>query len=628
MDFLLELDAPPPPRAKPAPPPPAPAASSLFELDAPVAPALAPAAPAPNPLFELDAPAPAAKHAAAPAAGTRSTAEFMSELDAPPAAEAGHRADNRSTAEFMFDVDAATSGTSREIDLDAEAEVAAAVAPAAAQQEPNAPTLASEPASPTPVPPAVITAVDLSPFQADAAHDQPKTAEAQHEQRVQRAAQRILACRDGFRLLGFLGIQEDDRKTVARMLKEIDHGFSGSGEGAPSAIKDPEAALQSATREQLDALERLLNPIEDKLLYLDEAVAPDDFRQRILASKQSKKLMARYARMLASRRFMAGTRRDRFEWILTYLLTATDASGMRKVMPPDRARGVLQHVLGGLQRKGNERERSEAIAYLQDALVRLANVPSQEEFFDGGLFIDVHGYKVSMRDQLLLPEFAYLSVLVDAQVHNRLEGWIADRERLHRGNQLTAEGSPREQIMRRVRDAEDAVDDLFSVKRRAQTQTRTEAAKPAAPAKKNSKEKSSSRRRFLPEIDIVVDRQLVLLAGSLLVIAVAATYIAFQVGAVGVPEVRVVQAEEAAQLSSLLARCWIRGSGSSSLLDATIRESAWHALDGRRRQQEAEHLAKALASRKIPSAVVKDNRGGKVITVEKGFATYVQGGKI
>src|SRR5262249_11205989 len=150
-----------------------------------------------------------------------------------------------------------------------------------------------------------------SAFQS-AADDKPKTPEAQHEQRIQRTAQRVVACRDTFRMLGLLAIPEEDRKALARMLMEIDTGI-GRAENAPSVVKEPDAALQNATREQLDVVERLLGPIEDKLLYLDEGVAQDAFRARVESSKQPKKVMARYARLLASRRFQAGARRDRFE---------------------------------------------------------------------------------------------------------------------------------------------------------------------------------------------------------------------------------------------------------------------------------------------------------------------------
>lgn len=631
MDFLLALDAPPPPRK--VDPPANTTASSLFELDAPLPRANpAPAAPPTPPvnLFELDAPVAAprpAPTAAAPVA-KRSTMEFMSELET-GAAESEAGADQRSTMEITFEVDRPPSAISREIDLAVEPEVAAAVEAAAAQEAAAAGESGDDVPAPEAVPaPPVIEHADLSAFQTGV-EEKPKTAEAQQEQRVQRAVQRVVACRDTFRMLGLLAISDEDRKTLARMLMEIDTGI-GRAENAPSVVKEPDAALQNATREQLDVVERLLGPIEDRLLYLDEAVTQDAFRARVETSKQPKKVMARYARLLASRRFQAGARRDRFEWIATQLLSTTDAAGVRKVMPPERARSVLQHVVGGLPRKANEQETAEAVAYLQDALVRVSSV-TQEEFFDSGVFIDVHGYKVSMRDQLLAPEFVYLSVLINAAVHNRLEAWIADHERLYRGNQLTSEGSPREQIMRRVREAEDAVDDLFSVKRRGPVQARAgEPAKPApAPAKKKGKEKKQKKLRgLLPELDIVVDRQLKMLIGSLVVIVATGITIAFQTGAIGKQELRALEDGEIAGISPLLASAWIAGSGDTSRLDAIIRDTDWQALDARKRTVEAERISKLLMSRQVPYAEIVDRDGGKVISIEKGFVSYVKGGKL
>lgn len=635
MDFLLALDAPPPPRK--VEPPANTTASSLFELDAPQITPRADAAaalPATTPinLFEVDAPVVAPRPAPAPPAAPppkRSTMEFMSELDtgAPETAAAG---DQRSTMELTFEVDAAPSAISREIDLATEPEVAGAIDAAVAEEaaaDSDGGTDVQMPEAEPAQPPVVVAHVDLSAFQTATADEKAKTPEAQHELRVQRSVQRVIACRETFRLLGLLAIAEEDRKTLARMLMELDTAV-GRAENAPSVVKEPEAVLQSATHEQLDAIERLLGPIEDKLLYLDEGVVQDAFRARVESSKQPKKVMARYARLLASRRFQAGARRDRFEWIATQLLTATDADGMRKMMAPERARSVLQHVIGGMPRKANEQETAEAITYLQDALVRVSTV-SEEEFFDGGVFLDVHGYKVSMRDQLLVPEFVYLSVLINAAVHNRLEAWIADRDRLHLGNQLTAEGSPREHIMRRVREAEEAVDDLFSVKRRGPAQARAaEPAKPATPGKKKGKEKQKKTRSFLPTLDIVIDRQLILFVGALLVIGATGLTIAFQTGAIGAQQLRALKDGEIAGISPFLASAWVAGSGDDSRLDATIRDGDWQALDPRKKTVEAERISKLLMSRQIPSANITNRHGGQVITIEKGFVSFVQGGKL
>jgi hypothetical protein len=78
----------------------------------------------------------------------------------------------------------------------------------------------------------------------------------------------------------------------------------------------------------------------------------------------------------------------------------------------------------------------------------------------------------------------------------------------------------------------------------------------------------------------------------------------------------------------VILRCWIKGSGASSHIDATVRPAKWAALDARNRQVEAERLAKSLQGRNITSALVKDNHGGSVIVIDKGFVSYVQGGKI
>ena len=85
--------------------------------------------------------------------------------------------------------------------------------------------------------------------------------------------------------------------------------------------KDPAAVLSGATKEEIDRVERLISPIEDKLLQLDDFVPDALLASRVDSAKITPKMLARYGRLLASRRIQAGPRRDRFEWIATALLS-------------------------------------------------------------------------------------------------------------------------------------------------------------------------------------------------------------------------------------------------------------------------------------------------------------------
>ncbi len=596
---------------------------------------------------------------AAPAAAVpdakRSTVEFLFELDS-PAREVAPREGARTTMDFVFDLDAPSLTPSRpeteplpgagepqppaapasgeaadasapgQPRIEAEAEGGAGMfAPAGAvaegetgEQGAAAVPQAAPAAEPRSAAARLELGVSLPP------QDRSRSAEEQQRQRVRRALLRVVVCRDAFRFMGFLAIADEDRKQVARMLMELEAVFGGA-QGQPSLIKEPEKALNGASPQQLDGVERQLGPIEDKLLALDDMVPPEVFANQLGSPKHHKKLLVRYGRLLVSRRLAAGQRRDRFEAIATRLLVASAADGQRRLLPPERAKPVLEQLIGGLPRKIKEDELNESLEYLHEMRERLGTLTTHEQFFDG-FFLDLHGYKVSMREQLVCSEFVYLSVWLNVEVANRIDAWIADLEHLYDSNQLTSEGSPREQITRRLHEQETAVDDSFGVIRRPPPQPRPEPIK-AAPAAKRSTNKNE-RTRAWPQLSIVIDGRVIRLALAVVVILCTATYLAVKTGAAGAPAVRALSHDQLSALSPLLVRGWIKGTDEKRYLDAAVRRSAWQQLDARVRSQRADELAHALKAQGVERAEVAALRGGRVITIEGGVVEFVKGGKL
>jgi hypothetical protein len=390
-------------------------------------------------------------------------------------------------------------------------------------------------------------------------------------------------------------------------------------------IKEPDVALSGATSEQLDTVERLIGPIEDKLLALDELVEPEAFSAQLENRKHTKKAFARYGRLLASRRMQAGQRRSRFEAIATHLLTVITPSGQREPLPPERAKAALEALIGGMSRRVDAAELEESLQHLHEMLARLGRIASLDEFFDG-FFLDLQGYKVSMRDKLSSPEFVYLTTLVNARMANRVDAWVAELERNHDPALLTAEGAPRERTLRRLREQEDEVDDSFGAKRRPRAQAaRAEPAKPVPPQKRSAT-KSKSASRFRPAL--VVDRQLVMLLGALLAIAGASTFVAFKTGSVGKPVVVALNSQKLGAFSPLLVRGWLRGSGDDRLLDASVRPATWQNLEARKRSNAADRLMRNMAAKGVKRARITTLGGPTVIEIANGVVTRVQGGKL
>jgi hypothetical protein len=223
--------------------------------------------------------------------------------------------------------------------------------------------------------------------------------------------------------------------------------------------------------------------------------------------------------------------------------------------------------------------------------------------------------------------------LINVEVHNRIEGWIAELELRTDAHQYSVHGTPREQLLRRLREQEDAVADSFAPTRKSSGDPRrTDAPAPAlgsAPALKKSR--SSPKPTAKPSSPkpprIIVDRQFIKLVAALLVIAATGAYLAYQAGVIGREPALALDAAQLQRLSPLLARGWIKGSGAARRLDAMMLRKRWLPLSGRERELQAERLAKALSNRGVNYGAV-DLEGAPAITIEGGAVSYVAGGKI
>jgi hypothetical protein len=299
-------------------------------------------------------------------------------------------------------------------------------------------------------------------------------------------------------------------------------------------------------------------------------------------------------------------------------------------MAPERALGVLQHLIGGLPRKVRQQELEEALTYLNDAQERLSRMSSHDELFESGLFLDFHGYKVSMREQLLSPEFLYLSVSLNVTLYNKLEEWIAERERLHDSNQLTSDGTPRQQIMGRLHAQEAEVDASFGVRRKSSGRieaVRPESHRPRVEALIESQRAPKGGGGFT--FGFALDRSFIALIVAVLVVIGAGTSLLFTTGLVGKVPVKALDVKALQHLSPLLVRGAYVGKGDDRKLKAFTLTKRWEAIEPRKRSEAADELAKTLSLENVHDAdVLLLSNQQPVITIERGTVTLVQGGKL
>lgn len=406
--------------------------------------------------------------------------------------------------------------------------------------------------------------------------------------------------------------------------KELVELFSGYESSLRAALPPPAPGEPPRDSDQLhnalpaqgfDEHERALTKVEDRLLAVDDTISEDEFRTRVHLDKVQAKSLLRYARLLAARRFNVGYRRDRFEFLAFELLTNEGPDKRLSLLPRDQAGPVLHHLLAGLPQISTPEERGPAIDHLREALDRLAEIDSAKSFFDSEFFLDLHGYKISMRDQITCPEFLYLSAALHVELHNRLLGWA--------GASTPTWNALRAQLAGQQRSAED----VFTNFRRPRSMHPAAASSPRpAPAKEALPQPVPPRRKKRKRAQAAAEETpsfavWAKLAGLALVIVLSGSSLLFTSGMVriGTPAT-VLSSAELEKLSPLLLSATV--SGPQRRLEGLVSRSAWQGMEKRDRRAFATDLAAKLKQRNIVNARILGYKS-PVVTIEYSTVVFV-----
>jgi hypothetical protein len=377
-------------------------------------------------------------------------------------------------------------------------------------------------------------------------------------------------------------------------------------EGAPQTS---EALHGLLTDKQTQELELAMSELEVALLTLDECLPNDQFRTRFSKQHVAPKLLLQYARFLASCDFGIGYRRDRFELLAQELLTAKLPSGKLQLTSRKRAAELLPPLLRGLTRPAeSSAARAGQISYLCDALDRLQNLTRAQQFFDSGFYLDVCGYKISAHQHITSPEFLYLCIAINVEVHNRLLGWsqAASDPRKPSSGSLAA-------LQVQLRAQQEAAQAVFP-----------DFHQPiGANGEQGRAKKKTAKRASKPWIG-AGSSVLRLSAAAVLVLgALAANLYAFGFMQLGRPP-EVLGPERVQALSPLLLTGRLTQRGKRFV--GTIARPTWNRMTKRQRQDAAETLARALAAQGIDHAEVLAYQT-RAIQVDFGSVVFVEDGK-
>jgi hypothetical protein len=432
----------------------------------------------------------------------------------------------------------------------------------------------------------------------------------------QRLSWRFKAAFAAYKQLVLSCSSSEQRQGLVTLLRSYERQLRGSGP-APSGDPKQLTDLLHAQLEpsQAPQFERALAEIEAKLLGIDASISNESFRARWNKQQQPPKALLRYARFLACRRFDLGYRRDRFEWIAQELLTARMPSGGLMLVPRKRAAPVLRQLVRGLSvAQGGPKERTSACDYLRDALDRLESLTSAKQIFDSGLFQDVYGYKITMHERVTHPEFLYLSVAINVEIHNRLRAFATESEAANASGAISLA-----QLMADLRAQEASVQTVFPDFRQpagsGAPAARTPAPKRARSPKPQAKTKTVSASGTSVWKFALVCILLVGVVGANLLTS----------GTIGLHKpLKPVPTLELHELSPLLLRGTLSAAGTQ--FSGLVSRPAWRQLPARARLTAADDLAKRLGARGVKHAEILAYKS-RAIQIDFGTVTYVDDAK-
>ncbi|MEZ4256364.1 MAG: hypothetical protein R3A78_11760 [Polyangiales bacterium] len=188
---------------------------------------------------------------------------------------------------------------------------------------------------------------------------------------------------------------------------------------------------------------------EQDFMQFDLGISTTEFRRQLLARRVDEDWLLDYARMLTWGSFDNGERRDRFELVASRALLKQGDPPFQ-IEPLDTLRPLIGRICDTAPAVPEE-ARKEAIDELDRARNNLGSFETLDDLLGQGHYLDVRGYKISLRDRLLDPAILYAVVHWNSAFLNRIRD-------------LTfAQSRPEYEVDALLRRQADEIDEIFSV---------------------------------------------------------------------------------------------------------------------------------------------------------------------
>ena len=216
--------------------------------------------------------------------------------------------------------------------------------------------------------------------------------------------------RQAAELLEAVGLEHS---AVAELLRTMGAGWAAFERVV--AASNPEAYGR-----EIASLEETVRSVETTFFALDAAVPMALFRKSFDASKPpAPKLVESYIRLLASRRFRTSEARDRFEFLITRLLTTRDENGRVELGLRQWAERVLSLVIRPPY-VADETIRDTAVQFFEQAAEEIERFKTIEALTGSELYLELRGYKLWLRVHTLDVDILWAIVSLNVTISNHI----------------------------------------------------------------------------------------------------------------------------------------------------------------------------------------------------------------
>lgn len=339
-------------------------------------------------------------------------------------------------------------------------------------------------------------------------------------------------------------------------------------------------------------IDKDLSNVEDVLLTLERRVPLSFLRHNTDEQDFGDVALAHYLRFQIQNLKIAPTSWSRIDLLISRLAAAREVSGVFRVRTDQEVAELLSSCVPPSTIKPHVRKA--AITYFRNASKRLEEFERVEELFSSGVYVDVLGYKLSLRYDYFDPQVLYAS----AEFNLALEEWVETTHEVSMRSLDPQFAQAREQVRKIFGNTD-------SSRPARGPSIATTSPSPAA-GRRASKSASKSGKRTSKGESVVSWRLLAAIAGLLAALVWAIpTALSWYRSEQG--NLTSVSTSETGNISAVLRSGAWSGSGAKRIFIGHLDSASWAKLDDKQRRDEADAIREKLSHRQVSTGFIYNN---------------------